>query len=533
MNRSLLAIILSGLLLACGEEKKPDPPPPPNNGINAPTKISDGDRAIAIDPSATKIAYTSSATLSIRDIAMRATIDVGERIDLRYAPVFNDEWSRVAFVRAASGSNQLELAAFDLVTKAGRIDLSAEGRKAPELTEDGSTYVYLAQETGQFPSLFAWDLLTKTERMLAERATDFLLSSGSTVVYSSPNPEDELHVVDYLTGNDQTIAPVTQIAVVGATKKHLLFFSAASELRLLNMITGASTVLAMDATATGVNTAISADGSTVIFSREEATGRALYRTSTTNPNPERIFAYTEDARISADGSKVILWTYRGPANLFVWTKNEETLVHRTFWPGGGPHTDASMRLLVYSAGITADGADGELHIFDTEEKVDATMADPASPRHVYVANDGSRVAFLGGGNSSSATLRVWERATNQTIKVSDYVQRELVAAPDLSAIFFSTDSAKASISGWRKGMSAGSVLARSGGLRSVEFTPDGRRYVFLKGVDLYAGQSDAEAPAERIAQDVFGPTVLTETLVAYAVTRTSTAGGGVYIAPLP
>lgn len=525
---------LSLTSLACGAEEKDPVMPPGNVNIGAPTKISDGDRALAIDPTSTKVAYTSSGALAVRDLTARATIEVGDRIVSGFAPVFDNAWTRVAYVRASSGTDRYALGAFDLATKGVHVELTPDGRSLPELTSDGTHFIYLSQETGSFPSLMAWNLANKTERTLAERATSFVISSGSTIVYSSPNPSDELRMIDYLTGDDRAIAPVLRIATVSDDKKFLMFFSAPGELQLLNMLSGEATVLATDATETGVNTAFSGDGSTLIFSREEITGRALYRSSTAAPSPSRIFAYTEDARISRDGSKVLLWTWHSSANLFLWTASDQQMVSRTFWPSaGGLYFDDSMRVLVYSASLSAPGADGELHIYDTEEEADATLPDPASPDAVYVANDGSRVAFFSGGTANFASLRVWERATNQMTTIAASARRELVAAPDLSAIFYSTDAAKETLSVWLKGQPAGALIARTGGLQSVKFTPNGQRYVFMKGVDLYADLIADAAPAKRIAQDVFGPTVLTETLVAYAVTKTSTAGGGVYIAPLP
>lgn len=517
---------------ACGGGDDPPDPGPTDGGfqIRGPIRVADGADTypVAIDEARFKVAYTSDSKLFVRELEGSKTLASNETIDRAFAPVFDDAWSRAVVVRAFDGVQDFELSA--VVMDGEKTELTTNGRAAPAKSGDGCCVLYLAQGTG-IPELWSYELASKTPRKVGARASAFYPVRGSSkVIYTGG---DELHVTDALSGDDQRISAFTGMAHAAPGAAKILFYSAPANLQLFDALSGALTMLATDASEMPGNAEISADQSHAIFAREEITGRALYYLDTVNPMPERIFAYTEEARISRDGKTVTLWTFRGPANLFVWTGGEAKLANRYFVPSGGPRFDEEMKLVAYFSMPNSTTMKLELHVYDVEDERDILLEDDADPIGMRIASDGSRVAFFSGAEGSFGPLSVWDRASGLAPVISTRASRDLATTKNLSAIAFSEQQTADQLRLWKAGESAPSVIAAAGDVARVRFDPGERRIIFNNGSDLWLDVLEDAAPPALFAKGAAEDPVLSESLIAYSVRAGTSTASGVYVAPLP
>jgi hypothetical protein len=380
------------------------------------------------------------------------------------------------------------------------------------------------------PELWGYELATKTSKKLSERANRFHVVAGSTkIVYSAP---DALHVLDVLSGVDHRVADFTGFAYAGPGASKVLFYSAPQTIQLLDAISEEVTMLATDASEELGNAEVSANQAKAIFAREEITGRALYYVDIASKTTMRIFAYTEEARLSRDGNSVLLWTFRGPANLFLWTGGEATLIDRFFVPSGGPRYDEQMKYIAFFT--KPDATDRfELRFYDVAEEDNLLLDDEADPSNMRIATDGSRVVFYEGTDPTYGPLNLWERATKMTSVLAPRATRELITKSDLSAIAFSEPPTAERISLWTVRDSSPAVIAEHGSLGQVAFDPTERRLVFASDGDLWLDVLEDTTPPALFARDAAEAPVLTESLIAYAVRAGTSTASGVYIAPLP
>lgn len=517
---------------ACGGGDDPPDPGPTDGGfqIRGPIRVADGADTYptAIDEARFKVAYTSDSKLFVRELENTKTLASNEAIDRAFTPIFDDAWSRAVVVRAFDGVQDYELSA--VVLDGEKTELTTNGRAAPVRSGDGCCALYLAQGTG-IPELWSYELASRTPRKIGARANAFYPVRGSTkVIYTG---DGELHLTDALDGTDQRISSFTAMAHAGPGAAKILFYSAAATLQLFDALSGALTMLATDASEMPGNAEISADQSHAIFAREEITGRALYYLDTVNPMPERIFAYTEEARISRDGKTVTLWTFRGPANLFVWTGGEAKLANRYFVPSGGPRFDEEMKFVAYFSMPDQTTMNFELRVYDVEADRDILLDDDADPIGMRIASDGARVAFFSGDGAAYGPLSVWDRASGLAPVISTRALRDLVTTKNLAAIAFSEQQTAERLRLWRAGDSAASVIAEDGDIARVRFDPAERRIVFSNGADLWLDVLEDATPPALFAKDAAEDPVLSESLIAYAVRAGTSTASGVYVAPLP
>lgn len=541
MQRVKLMIFgtIAAAATACGGGGEPDAGPS-DGGYRVQGAVSVATGAdtypIAIHPSGLKVAYAIDSKLAAKDLPTQTALDANEVIDRRFAPLFDVDWHNVAFVKSFDDSSRYELSTSKLAGES--TSLSLLGRSPLARSGEGALILYLASGSGT-TELWSLELATSMTKKVGARASFFHVVDGTTkVVYGALGDEGlpgELHVADLGSGDDQRVADFVSIEHAGEGASKLLFFSAPGTLNLLDALTPRVYQLATDASESGGNAEVSADQTHAIFAREEITGRALYMIDTSNPVPVKIFAYTEEARIARDGKSVLLWTYRGPANLFIWTgRPQADLINRDFFPINGPVFDESMKHIAYFAHYGDTTSTAELRYYDVGARRDVMIEPVASAANVRIASDGSRVAFYRGADPTYAALSMWDSASGEAQAIAMRATRQLIHTKDLSVAVFAEGPTGERVSMWTaRNAAAPIVLAEHGDLSAFWFDPSERRIAFANNGDLWLDVLDDTSPPALFAAKAGEAPVLTDSLIAYSVRAGTSTASGVYIAPLP